>query len=119
MGRSRKKTRSGAKARGGRKVRLMQVLLDGCDNPADLLELYYWSREPGLLEVIRGLVAMPEDSRAALEAFLTLARNPKTISASLDERGTLTFASPEVAKTAALAQYAAQSEADDLPRVLN
>jgi hypothetical protein len=119
MSRSRKVRRSGAKAkRQGDAARLLQILASGCDNPADVLELYYWSREPGLVDIVRGLVAMPEDARAALELFVTLARDPKTIAASLDGRGMLTFTAPEVAKTAALALYSA-GDTEDAPRVLN
>ena len=49
----------------------------GCGNPAEALELYYWSREPGLIEIIRGIATMPESTRAAIEAFIALARDTK------------------------------------------
>ena len=61
--------------------RLIRTLVAGCSSPAEALELYYWSREPGLIEVIRGIATMPEDTRAAIEAFIALARDAKSIKA--------------------------------------
>ena len=53
---------------------------------------------------------MPEDTRAAIEAFIALARDAKSITAGLDARGVLTLASAEAARTVALAQYAAEHD---------
>jgi len=98
--------------------RLIRTLVSGCGSPAEALELYYWSREPGLIEVIRGIATMPEDTRAAIEAFIALARDAKSIKAELDARGVLTLASAEAARIVALAQYAAEED-EDAPRLLN
>jgi hypothetical protein len=62
---------------------------------------------------------MPEQARAAIEAFAALAHDQATVTARLDSRGVLTLASVQAARTVALAQYAAASEADDVPRLLN
>jgi hypothetical protein len=97
---------------------LIRTLVAGCGSPAQALELYYWSREPGLIEVIRGIATMPENTRAALEAFIALARDTRSVKAALDSRGVLTLASVEAARTVALAQYAA-AEDEDAPRLLN
>jgi hypothetical protein len=99
--------------------RVIRALAAGCGSPAEALELYYWSREPGLVEVMRGIAAMPEETRAAIEAFVALARETRSVTAELDRRGVLTLSSAEVAKTLALAQYAAENDSDDLPRLLN
>ena len=106
--------------------RLIRILLAGCDNPARALELDYWSREPGLLEIIRGIVMMPDQARATIEAFLLLARNTSSVSAGLDQRGVLTLASAQAAQSVALAQYVAAQEDFDadltglgVPRLLN
>jgi hypothetical protein len=98
--------------------RLIRTLVAGCNSPAEALELYYWSREPGLIEVIRAIATMQEDTRAAIEAFIALARDAKSIKAELDARGVLTLASAEAARTVALAQYAAEED-EDAPRLLN
>ena len=97
--------------------RLIQTLAHGCDSPAKVLELYYWSKEPGLLEVIRGVAAMREEVRAVIEAFIALAGDAQSTSADLDGRGVLTLASAEAARTAALARYLAANDADELARL--
>jgi len=98
--------------------RLIRTLVEGCGSPAEALELYYWSREPGLIEVIRGIATMPENTRAAIEAFVALARDTRSITAELDSRGVLTLASAEAARTVALARYAVEDD-EDAPRLLN
>lgn len=97
----------------------MRMLVAGCGSPAEVLELYYWSREPGLLEIIRGIATMSEDTRAQIEAFIALASNSKSVRAEVDGRGVLTLSSAEAARTVALARYAAATDADDAPRLLN
>jgi hypothetical protein len=109
-----KKTNAGQRTR----ARLLRALAACGGDPADMLELYYWSKEPGFAKLIRALATMPEHTRAALEAFIALARNPKSVTAGLDPRGVLTFCSPEAARGAALAVRAAD-EADDRPHLLN
>jgi hypothetical protein len=56
------------------------------------------------------------NSIAAIEAFIALARDTKSVSADLDARGVLTLSSGEAAKAIALAHYVA-AEDDDLPRL--
>jgi len=99
--------------------RLIRTLLAACDDPAVALELLYWSREPGLVQVIRAIAAMPEDARASLETFIGLARDMRTVSARLGHNGALTFNSREVSRTVALAQYVAETETDDGPYLLH
>ena len=98
---------------------LIRTLVAGCDKPAETLEVYYWSKEPGLIEIIRAIAMMPEEARAAIEAFAALAHDQATVIARLDSRGVLTLASAQAARTVALAQYAAANDPDDAPRVLN
>jgi hypothetical protein len=112
------KNAPGKRSKAAATERLIRTLVAGCSSPAEALELYYWSREPGLIEVVRGIVTMPEDTRAAIEAFIALARDAKSIKAVLDARGVLTLASVEAARTVALAQYAAEED-EDAPRLLN
>ena len=98
---------------------LVRALVAGCDSPAQVLELYYWSKEPGLIDVIRGIVAMPEEARAALETFMAISRDTKSVVATLDRYGVLSLTSANAVKTVALAQYAAEDDGDDQPRLLN
>ena len=102
-----------------RSERLIRMLVAGCGSPASVLELYYWSREPGMIDIMRGIVAMPEEARAALEAFLALARDPKSIEAGISPSGVLTLAAPETSKAIALASYLAENDSDDGAVMLN
>jgi len=106
------------RARGNRKTasgseRLMRMLLAEAGGASRVLELYYWSREPGMLDIVRAIVAMPEQTRSTLEAFVALAGNPKAIDADLTSRGTLTLTSPEVSRGVALAHYVAANDPDE------
>jgi hypothetical protein len=119
MGKARRKQLVSRPRRTAAADRVIRTLTAGCADPAEALELLYWSREPGLLEVVRGIAAMPEGARAALEAFIALARDARTVSATLDQRGVLTLASSEAARTLALAEHAAENDVDGEPRLLN
>ena len=82
---------------------------------ARLRELYYWSFEPGFLEMIRTLAAMPESGRAAVEAFVAMVQDPSSIIANLDPTGRLTMTSPQVAQTIAIAQHCAEYDDNGTP----
>jgi hypothetical protein len=56
---------------------------------------------------------MPEESRAAFEAFLALAHDPRLIKAVLNARGELTLISPDASRTIAIAHYAAEADIDE------
>jgi hypothetical protein len=119
-------TRSSLRAgvRGKRRIhrrseRMIRILVADCGSPAAVMELYYWSREPGMIEIMRGIVAMAEETRAALEAFIAMARDPKAIGASLNPDGVLTFASADVSQTIALARYVADNDSEDSARMFN
>jgi hypothetical protein len=112
------RARNNTKSRQRARARLLRALA-ACDgDPADMLELYYWSKEPGFTQLIRAIATMPEHTRATLETFITLARDSRSVKAALDSRGVLTFCSAEAARSAALALHAV-SEADDRPLLLN
>ncbi|MFZ1882646.1 MAG: hypothetical protein WAU53_03365 [Rhodoplanes sp.] len=80
---------------------VVQSLIAEEGNNARLLECYYWSQEPGLLEMIRAFLAMPVEAQTALQAFFAAAVVPSSVTASLDANGTLTLCSPEGAKVLA------------------
>jgi hypothetical protein len=117
---SRRSARSSRETKADRRerARLLRTLV-ACDgDPADMLELHYWSKEPGFAKLIRAIATMPEHTRAALETFLALARDSKSVRADLDSSGVLTFCSAEAARSAALAMHAV-NEAEDRPQLLN
>ena len=53
-----------------------------------MLELYYWTREPGIVELIRAYLDLPERSQRSLSTFLLNGR-PKMIVCSFDQQGRL------------------------------
>lgn len=75
----------------------LQQLIQQCDDPMRVLESYYWSKEPGLLECVRALLGAPADVRTVLQVFLAAAVVRESISASIDEDGALNLYSPEAA----------------------
>jgi hypothetical protein len=75
----------------------LQTLIMQQGDPARVLECYYWSQEPGLVECVRAFLAMPADARAALQAFLAAAVVRESITAQIDAAGTLNLCSPEAA----------------------
>ena len=57
---------------------------------AELRELLYVAEEPGFFELIRGLFALPEESRAVLQHHLETG-HPPSMKAAIDQRGRLTL----------------------------
>jgi hypothetical protein len=74
---------------------VLKRLVAGCRHPARLVELYYWSTEPELAEVMRQYVALPEEVRASLHAFLMLAANdPGAVNLRISSDGEMILSSP-------------------------
>jgi hypothetical protein len=57
---------------------------------AELRELLYVAEEPGFFELMRGLFALPEESRAVLQHFLETG-HPPAMKAAIDPKGRLTI----------------------------
>jgi hypothetical protein len=53
---------------------------------AELLELLYVGQEPGFFELVRGLLALSEESRLGLQAFLASAPH-RTTTGTIDSEG--------------------------------
>jgi hypothetical protein len=79
--------------------KLLRCLIRDCNNPARLVEIYYWSRQPELAEVMRQFIALPEPARAALYAFLSMAKgNSDLVTISVSPQGDITLSSPVVSE---------------------
>ena len=118
MSRRSGRIRNNARARQRARTRLLRTLAACGGNPADMLELYYWSNEPGFTQLIRAIATMPEHTRAVLETFIALARDSRSVRAELDSRGVLTFCSAEATRSVALALHAA-NDTEDRPQLIN
>jgi hypothetical protein len=57
---------------------------------AELRELLYVAEEPGFFELMRGLFALPDESRAVVQQFLEAGR-PAAMKATVDANGRLTL----------------------------
>lgn len=67
---------------------LIKTLVNGGNDTSRLLELYYWTREPGIVELIRAYLDMPERTQRSLSTFLLNGR-PGLISSAFDQQGRL------------------------------
>ncbi len=80
---------------------LLKRIVDECRHPARLIELYYWSAENELAEVMRQYIALPPEVRAALHAFLLLAKDePGSVTTRIGARGELTLSAPAAVELA-------------------
>jgi len=99
-----------ARWRAPRANKSIQAVLADCKDSARLFELYYFSREPAMLDIMRAIAALPEEARASLEAFFTMSHEPAAIAAQWDGSGRLTLSSPQVGQTMAMMRYCAENE---------
>ena len=58
---------------------LIRTLVLGKASAEEMLELYYWSRDPEILQMLRSVIILPESSRHQLVEFLAES-DPKHIS---------------------------------------
>jgi hypothetical protein len=80
---------------------LLKRIVEECPHPARLIELYYWSAEHELAEVMRQYIALSPEVRVALHAFLMLVKDePGSVTVEIAANGELTFSSPAVAELA-------------------
>jgi hypothetical protein len=94
-------------------------MLTECADSSRLLELYYFSREPDILEIMRAIAALPEETRASLEAFLAMSPDPAAVAARLDGAGRLTLSSSQVGQTMAIMAFCAENDDAEKPLLPN
>jgi len=77
---------------------VIKTIIDGGTDTSRLLELYYWTREPGIIELIRAYLDLPERTQRSLSTYLLNGR-PKSIVSSFDPQGRLILARSSAAET--------------------
>lgn len=83
----------------GRARAVLHEVVETCADPAQLLELYYWSAEVELLATLHAYLGLPEQPRDALRAFLTMVADcPDSVLVSVNQNGDVTLSSPAVAQ---------------------
>jgi hypothetical protein len=70
---------------------LIQNLMSTRLPASRILELLYWSQEPGALEVLRSFLAMPAEHNSRLLSFLASV-DPSSVSVRIDDSGRLLMA---------------------------
>lgn len=70
---------------------VIKTIINGGTDTSRLLELYYWTREPGIIELIRAYLDLPERTQRSLSTYLLNGR-PKNIVSSFDPQGRLILA---------------------------
>ncbi len=83
----------------GEAIELIKTLVNGGTDTSRLLELYYWTREPGIVELIRAYLDLPERTQRTLSTFLLNGR-PQSIACSFDQQGRLVLARAPVSEQA-------------------
>jgi hypothetical protein len=80
---------------------LLKRIVEQCPHPARLIELYYWSAEHQLAEVMRQYIALSPEVRTALHGFLMLVKDePGSVTVQIAANGEMTFSAPAVAELA-------------------
>jgi hypothetical protein len=73
---------------------VLHELVDQCEHPQLLLELYYWTVEPHLAELMRCFVMLPRDVQQTLHAFMAMTQSaPDSVKVTISQRGNLTLSS--------------------------
>jgi hypothetical protein len=81
----------------GRVRAVLRELAETCPDPGKLVELYYWSAEPDLLEMLHRLLGLPEEPREVLRAFLAMIADcPDSVHVTVSPTGAVTLSSPAV-----------------------
>jgi hypothetical protein len=74
---------------------VLKRIVEECPHPGRLIELYYWSAEHELAEVMRQYIALSPEVRAALHAFLLLVKDaPGSVKVRVAANGELAFSAP-------------------------
>jgi hypothetical protein len=78
---------------------LLHRLVSVSQSPERLIELYYWSLEPELAEVMRHYITLPNEPRSALRAFLAMTADcAESVRVAVISDGQVTLSSPVVSK---------------------
>jgi hypothetical protein len=74
---------------------VLKRIVEDCPHPGRLIELYYWSSERELADVMRQYIALSAEVRAALHAFLLLVKDaPGSVTVRIADNGELAFSAP-------------------------
>jgi hypothetical protein len=79
-------------------TKLLHDLVDRCEKPAQLVEIFYWHEEAELAEVMRNFLTLPAAAKSALHAFLAIVKgNAELVTVTFGKTG-LALSSPLIAE---------------------
>jgi hypothetical protein len=67
---------------------VIRTLVSSETDASRLLEMYYWTREPGIVELIRAYLDLPDRTQRHLSDFL-LKNRPQSVASTIDQQGRL------------------------------
>jgi hypothetical protein len=70
---------------------IIRSLVSSETDASKLLEMYYWTREPGIVELIRAYLNLPDRAQRHLSDFL-LKNRPQSIASVIDQQDRLVLA---------------------------
>ena len=79
-------------------------------SPSRIAELYYWSQERHLRDLMRAFVMLPPRTQDVLLAFLQLNTDLEQVEAAIDAEGRVILSSPAVKELQAIASSYAMAE---------
>jgi hypothetical protein len=66
-------------------------------NTQHLIELYYWSQEEHLVELMRAFIRLPDETKSALASYLRLGiEKSDLVRTTIGDKGELIISSPQV-----------------------
>jgi hypothetical protein len=77
---------------------VLNTIVKRLGDTSRILECYYWSEEPELVNFVRQFLSMSDQVRGALLTFMSAIEDASLIIADMDGSGTLQLHSPEAAK---------------------
>ena len=91
---------------------LIQNLMSTRVPASRILELLYWSQEPGALELLRSFLALPAEGSSRLLSFLASV-DPSSVSVRIDDSGQLVMAAERRVATRAGRKSQAKTRSRD------
>ena len=74
---------------------IIKSLVSAEADASRLLEMYYWTREPGIVEMIRAYLDLPEQAQRHINGFL-VSNKPQAIATAIDQQGRLVLSAGDV-----------------------
>jgi hypothetical protein len=82
------------------------------ERPEHVLELYYWTRNPAVLQLVRAFAAVDCATKKTINVFLSQVKDLRAISANIDRSGSLRISAQNASATLAMPENSAAPSQD-------